>query len=80
MTIQKYLSTLIEEKGASVDDVIHIDGHFGMSWSMLIDFIENMPEHHAAIRKALVTIDFKSGDIFYYLRHLACGMVDALDY
>lgn len=80
MTIKKFLSTLIQEKGASVDDAIKLGGHYGLTWSVLIDFIEDMPEHHAVIRQTLVSIDFKNGDVFHYLRHLANGMVEALGY
>jgi hypothetical protein len=71
----KYLTNLITEKGRSLDDAIEIDGHYGLTWGMLVEFIAQMPEYHSQIRTTLVKIDFKNGDVFHYLTHLAQGMV-----
>lgn len=73
----KYLTTLIEEKGRDMEDTINLDGHFGLTYQMLVDFIATMPRHHKAIRDTLVKIDFANGDIFHFLNHLAKGMVAA---
>lgn len=78
--MKKYLKTLIEEKGADIEDEINLDGHFGLTFEMLIDFIDSMPEYHDKIRAMLVKIDFHNGDVFHYLRHLATGMVKTLGY
>ena len=78
--MKKYLKTLIEEKGRSLDDNICIEGNFGITYEMLIDFIDQCPEYHESIKKTLVKIDFKNGDVFDYLKHLANGMIKALDY
>ena len=78
--MKKYLETLIEEKGADIEDEINLDGHFGLTFEMLIDFIDSMPEYHDKIRTMLVKIDFHNGDVFHYLRHLATGMVKTLGY
>ena len=78
--MKKYLKTLIEEKGKCTDDEITLEGHFGLTYQMLIDFIEQAPEYHKQIRKTLVMIDFKNGDVFHYLKHLAGGMVAACGY
>lgn len=78
--MKNYLKKLIEEKGCSVEDTIDLDGHIGLTWAMLIDFIAQMPETHQAIRTTLVKIDFKNGDVFHYLTHLAKGMVASLGY
>lgn len=75
--MQTYLKNLITEKGTDLDTVIEIDGHFGVTYQMLIDFIVSVPEYHATIRRTLVKIDFKNGDVFHYLNHLAHGMVQA---
>jgi hypothetical protein len=72
------LRTLIEEKGVSVDTPIELDGHFGLTWEMLIQYVGQHPQHHAQIRKTLIVIDFKGGDVFHYLNHLARGMVAAV--
>ncbi len=78
--MKKYLTTLIEEKGKSIDDEIQIEGHIGLTYEMLIDFIEEQKQYHKQIKDTLIKIDFKNGDVFHYLNHLANGMVKALGY
>lgn len=75
--MKKYLTTLITEKGKSLDDSINIEGHFGLTYGILVDFINEMKEYHDMIRKTLGKIDFLNGDIFHYLEHLAMGMIAA---
>jgi len=75
----RYLTTLITEKGRDVEDTINIDGHIGLTYKMLIDFIAGMPDSMIKdIRKMLVKIDFLNGDVFHYLTYLAKGMVKSL--
>jgi hypothetical protein len=76
--MKKYLETLITEKGRDLEDCIDLEGHIGLTWQMLIDFIAGCPEYHSEIRKMLVKIDFCNGDVFHYLTHLARGMVAAV--
>jgi len=73
--MKSYLTTLIEEKGRELTDTIKLEGHIGLTYQMLVDFIETMPEYHAQIRQTLVKIDFLNGDVFDFLNHLAEGMV-----
>lgn len=73
--MKTYLENLITEKGVSLEDEIVIEGHLGLTWQMLVDFIVPMTEYHGQIRSTLVQIDFKNGDVFHYLNHLANGMV-----
>lgn len=82
MKISNYITTLIEEKGFSTQDEINIDGHYGLNWEMLIDFVSapEMKQYHDQIRNTLVKIDFMNGDVFHYLRHLAVGMLKSLGY
>jgi hypothetical protein len=82
MTFKTYLTTLIEEKGTDLHDEIGLDGHIGLTWAMLVDFVAapEMKEYQADIKTMLVKIDFLNGDVFHYLRHLAEGMVAALGY
>ena len=75
--MKKYLKTLIEEKGKSLDHTINIEGHFGLTYGMLVDFIEEMPVYHEEIKTTLIKIDFYNGDVFHYLQHLAVGMIEA---
>jgi hypothetical protein len=76
--MKTYLKTLINEKGIDLDQEIIIEGHFGLTYEMLVDYIDGAKEYHAQIKKTLVVIDFKNGDVFHYLDYLAKGMIEAL--
>ena len=76
--MKTYLTTLIEEKGRRITDTIEINGHIGLTYEMLIEFIESMPDYHKEIRTMLVQIDVLNGDVFHYLNHLAEGMVASI--
>lgn len=78
--MKTYLTTLIEEKGKSLESEIIIEGHFGLTYQMLVDFIEEAKDYHKEIKTMLVKIDFMNGDVFHYLQHLAVGMVKSLGY
>ena len=78
--MKNYLIALIEEKGKEVQEEINIDGHYGITYESLINFIEQMPEYHGQIRNTLVKIDFKNGDVFHYLNYLASGMIKSMGY
>ena len=80
VAMRKYLEALITEKGKSLEDCIPLDGHIGLTWQMLVDFIVEAREYHKQIRNTLVQIDFRNGDVFHYLTHLAEGMVQAAGY
>lgn len=79
--MRTYLENLITEKGVDLEADIGIEGHIGLTYQMLIDFIvsEAKPQH-PQIRATLVKIDFLNGDVFDYLRHLARGMLAAAGY
>jgi hypothetical protein len=78
--MKTYLETLITEKGVDLESNITIDGHFGITYQMLIDFISEAKDYHQQIKTTLVKIDFMNGDLFHYLQHLAVGMVNSLGY
>ena len=78
--MRTYLNNLITEKGKDLDSTINLDGHFGLTYQMLVDFICDAKDYHSQIRMTLVKIDFKNGDVFHYLDHLASGMVKSLGY
>ncbi len=78
--MRKYLTNLITEKGVSTETEINIEGHFGLTYDMLIDFICEAKQYHEQIRTTLVKIDFMNGDVFHYLKHLTEGMVKSLGY
>ncbi len=78
--MRNYLTNLITEKGYSLDSTINLDGHFGLTYEMLVDFICEAKQYHHQIRTTLVKIDFANGDVFHYLDHLAAGMVKSMGY
>jgi len=79
--MKNYLKTLIEEKGKSVSSTINLDGHFGLTYEMLIDYIQGAnAKDKKQILDTLTIIDFKNGDVFHYLDFLAKGMTIALGY
>ena len=55
---------------------IIIDGHIGLTYRMLVDYIHEAKRYHRPIRNTLVAIDFKNGDVFHYLDYVAKGMVE----
>ena len=78
--MRTYLENLITEKGVSLEAEIEIDGHIGLTYQMLVDYIVEMKPYHKEIRKTLVMIDFKNGDVFHYLDYLTKGMLKAIGY
>ena len=78
--MRNYLENLITEKGVSLETEIEIDGHIGLTYQMLVDYIVEMKPYHKEIRKTLVMIDFKNGDVFHYLDYLTKGMLKAIGY
>jgi hypothetical protein len=77
--MRTYLVNLITEKGRDLEDTINLDGHIGLTYQMLVDFVVDATDYHAQIRTTLVKIDFLNGDVFHYLHHLAAGMVAACE-
>ena len=78
--MRNYLETLITEKGTDLEACIEIDGHIGLTWQMLVDYIVEAEEYHGEIRRMLIRIDFMNGDVFHYLTHRAKGMLAACGY
>ena len=76
----EYLTALIEEKGSSLDTEIQVEGHIGITYQNLVEFIEQVPkEMQSQIKDMLVKIDFHNGDVFDYLNHLVEGMAKQLE-
>lgn len=70
-----WLEIMIDEKGVDIDSEIKIDGHFGLTYKSLIEFLEGVPEEHKKIKNSLIYIDTKNGNIFHYINRLAECMV-----
>lgn len=79
-TITQYLTALIEEKGKSLDTEIKVEGHIGLTYQNLVEFIEQVPaQMQKQIRATLIKIDFHNGDVFHYLNHLGEGMAKQVE-
>tara|TARA_R110000823_G_scaffold266679_9_gene386455 strand:- start:6231 stop:6476 length:246 start_codon:yes stop_codon:yes gene_type:complete len=81
--MKKYLTLLLTEKGITNDitnDMI-IDGHYGLTYEMQIDFICSADKDTiATIRKTFVKIDFLNGNVAHYWEHITKGMLASLGY
>jgi hypothetical protein len=75
MTFNKWLDTLIEEKGIDTEELFEVDGPSGtniMPAAVVIEAIKNASKQdQVAIKTTLVKIDFCNGDIMHYFKHLA---------
>jgi hypothetical protein len=75
MTFNKWLDTLIEEKGIDTEELFEVDGPSGTNIipaAVVIEAIKGTSkQEQAAIKTTLVKIDFCNGDIMHYFKHLA---------
>ena len=75
MTFNKWLDTLVEEKGFDLDEIIEVEGARGTNFiplECLIEAIKSAPEdERTAIKTMIVRLDFLNQDIMGYFRHLA---------
>jgi len=79
----KWLDTLLEEKGIDPESTIAFDGPSAKSGTynfMMLDVVvealkNTSPAEQAAVKNMLVKIDFVNGDVVDYLRHLAGALV-----
>ena len=75
MTFNKWLDTLVAEKGIHTDRVILVDGPSGqnhMPLEIVLDAIKaTAPAEQAQIKATLVKIDFVNGDVMHFFEHLA---------
>jgi len=78
--MRTYLLNLLSEKGMDIDAEIGVDGHIGLTWQMLVDYICAAKSEHKMIRNTLVKIDFLNGNVFHFLNHLTTGMLLAMGY
>ena len=73
--MRTYLKNLLEEKRIDLETIIEVEGPSGlnvMPLQVVVDAINSTGQHEKdQIRKTLVMIDFKNGDVMHYFRHLA---------
>lgn len=78
-----YLTNLLTEKGitSNIDTDMNIEGHFGLTYEMQIDFICNQPASvQKQIRNNFVKIDFLNGDVNHFWEYITKGMLKSLGY
>jgi hypothetical protein len=79
---EKYLRTLLNEKGISEEYVFTLDtddfwGHHIVQMEVVIEFISNLdPKTQNQIKDTLVKIDFMNGDILHYLEFITRKMIE----
>ena len=81
--MKSYLTNLLTEKGItnSIENEMIIDGHFGLTYEMQIDFICSMPKNiQDQIKTNFVKIDFLNGDVNHFWEYLTKGMLKSLGY
>lgn len=77
---QRYLTSLIEEKGLDLEaTIIEVEGtEWGMNMIPLgcvVDFILTSGKaNQESVRKTLVKIDFANGDVMHFFKHVASFM------
>ena len=76
MIYNKWLDTLVDEKGIDREEEIIVEGKSGvvnfMTVETVIEAIKATGKvEQQKIKDTLVLIDFKNGDITHYFRHLA---------
>ena len=79
MSFTNYINTLLEEK--NIDQESHLNfesndlAHI-MPIACVVEFINTLPDHaKEQIKKTLVMIDYKNGDVKHFLTYIAKGMV-----
>ena len=73
--MKTYLNNLLNEKGINRELDLNIEGNSGLNiipLQVVIDAIINTnKEEQDQIKKTLVMIDFKNGDVMHYIKHLS---------
>ncbi len=73
--MRTYLKNLLEEKRICLETRIEVEGPSGtnnMPLQMVVDAINGTSQGEKdQIRKTLVMIDFKNGDVMHFFKHLA---------
>ena len=80
-TFRNYLTTLLKEKGISLQHTFEIpsDSIFGnhfVPMEVVLEFIESLDNQtQSKIKETLVLIDFKNGNVLHYMEYITKGMV-----
>jgi len=74
MDFNTWLDTLIEEKGIDLENTFEVKGASGTNiipYAVIVEHIKITSKgEQEDIKKILVSIDFRNGDICHFFRHL----------
>ncbi|MFJ7954314.1 hypothetical protein ACIQZG_22690 [Lysinibacillus sp. NPDC096418] len=77
--MKDYLNKLLEEKEIDKEETFNIEANGNLNifecGAVIEAILSTSEEEQQGIRKMLVMIDFKNGDVKHYLRHLAQALV-----
>jgi len=76
MTFNKWIDTLVSEKGLDTEHVFEVEGkHWGLNSIPLGVVVEHMKiatsREQNQIKDVIVKIDFANGDVMHFFNHLA---------
>jgi hypothetical protein len=75
MTFAKWLDTFLSEKGVDSEEVLLVEGESGENHipiGVLADHMKGTsPREQKRLKEVLVKIDFRNGNVRYFLTHLA---------
>jgi hypothetical protein len=75
MRFEKWIDTLVEEKGYDREQVFQVEGKSGTNFiplGVVVDTIKIAPlKEREAIKDVIVRLDFVNADVADYFRHLA---------
>jgi len=75
MNFTTWLNALISEKNIDIEQTLQVEGESGTNWIPVECVLEAIKSTSKAeqqgIKKTLVAIDFRNGDVLHFIKHLA---------
>lgn len=84
MGFNKWLETLVEEKELDLFHNFEVTSEGG-TWNLIplasvVEYCQGLdPEGQAQVKKTLVQIDFRNGDVMDFFRYIAQFMANSMD-
>jgi len=75
MNFTTWLNALISEKNINIEQTLQVEGESGTNWipvECVLDAIKSASKaEQQGIKKTMVAIDFRNGDVLHFIKHLA---------
>lgn len=74
MTFTRWIDTFLTEKNVNLDKMIEVEGPSGLNMmplSIVVDAMKASTGDHAALKAAMVRLDFANAPIVPFLEHCA---------